>query len=235
MAIGLCKALEERGFKIPEDIIVVGSDSTEEGQTSPKILTSYISPGEEMGEYAVGALQDIRVGKKPGRFEGRAELLLGETCGCMKDSKFGISTRRDGWETEIYENGFYSINNSMRDNVLIQTDVLGYVSTIYSYAYQIKGVESFDLCLVDSIGSMGQTELPGNEGYPKKMIHAIRYNRSNKDCMVGIEETFDTSDMLPGLTDYTDDPKAYFFNPVFFENSCFGYAVLRDWRVSEEI
>ena len=44
--------------------------------------------------------------------------------------------------------------------------------------------------------------------------------------MVGIEETFDTSDMLPGLTDYTDDPKAYFFNPVFFENSCFGYAVL---------
>ncbi len=226
MAIGLCKALEERGFKIPEDIIVVGSDSTEEGQTSPKILTSYISPGEEMGEYAVGALQDIRVGKKPGKFEGRAELLLGETCGCMKDSKFGISTRREGWETEIYENGFYSINNSMRDNVLIQTDVLGYVSTIYSYAYQIKGVESFDLCLVDSIGSMGQTELPGNEGYPKKMIHAIRYNRSNKDCMVGIEETFDTSDMLPGLTDYTDDPKAYFFNPVFFENSCFGYAVL---------
>ncbi len=235
MAIGLCKALEEKGIRIPEDIMVVGADSSEEGQTSPKILTSYISPAEEMGEYAVGALQDIRVGKKPGHFEGRAKLVLGETCGCMKQNVSGINVRRDSWETEISEEGFYSINNSMRDNVLIQTDVLGYISTIYSYAYQIKGAESFDLCLVDGIAGLGQVDMPKNEGYPKKMIHAIHYNRSNKDCKVGIEETFDTSKMLPGLTDYTDEPKAYFFTPVFFENACFGYAAVSYGNVPRSI
>ena len=93
MAIGLCKAMEEKGLRVPEDMIVVGADSNEEGQTSPKIVTSYISPGEELGEFAVGALEDIRLGRKPMHFEGRAQLLLGETCGCMKAPVSDFNTR----------------------------------------------------------------------------------------------------------------------------------------------
>ena len=226
MAIGLCKAMEEKGLRVPEDMIVVGADSNEEGQTSPKIVTSYISPGEELGEFAVGALEDIRLGRKPMHFEGRARLLLGETCGCMKASVSDFSVKREKWGTDISEEGFFSVNNSMRENVLMQTDVMGYISTVYSYAYQISGAESFHLCLVDNICQMGRVDMPRNEGYPRKMIHAIRYNRSNRDCMVSIEDIFETKQMLPELSTYTDDPQAYFFTPIFYENSCFGYAVL---------
>jgi hypothetical protein len=44
--------------------------------------------------------------------------------------------------------------------------------------------------------------------------------------MVGLDDTFDEKDMLPGLTDYRDKPTAFFFTPVFFEERCFGYAVV---------
>ncbi|MBR1724375.1 MAG: substrate-binding domain-containing protein, partial [Ruminococcus sp.] len=40
MAIGLCKGLTERGVRIPEDIAVESYDSSFEGQTAPKSITS---------------------------------------------------------------------------------------------------------------------------------------------------------------------------------------------------
>ncbi|MCR5544789.1 MAG: EAL domain-containing protein [Eubacterium sp.] len=232
MAIGLCKALEEKGYRIPEDMIVVGADSSDEGQTSPKVITSYIAPGEELGVYAVGALKDIKEGKKPYKFDDKAKLLLGETCGCMKFGVSGHNERREEWGTEISEEGFYSINNSMQDNILAQTDLMGFVSTVYSYAYQIKAAKSFHLCLVDTIGQMGQIEMPPNDGYPKRMIYAVRYNRDNRDSIASIEESFETSEMLPELKEDSEEPRAFFFTPVFYENTCFGYAVVSYGNVS---
>ncbi|MCR5214522.1 MAG: EAL domain-containing protein [Eubacterium sp.] len=226
MAIGVCKAFEERGIRVPEDIIVVGCDSNEEGQSSPKIITSYIAPAYEMGMYALEALEDIRTGRSVRKFMGKAELLFGETCGCILMKNYGINSRRSEWNTVIYEEGFDSVNNMIFENLMIHSELLDYVGTVYSYVFQIKGAESFDLCLVDGIQNMNHIHYPKNEGYPAKMIHAIKYCKNHIEDMVSMDILFDTKDMLPGLTDYRDEPKAFFFTPVFFETRCFGYAVV---------
>ncbi len=228
MAIGLCKALELRGIRVPEDIIVIGADSAPEGQMSPKSITSYISPAQELGSYAVECLYDIKAERKLDEFEGRARIVIGESCGCKHTNMPTYSMKRDEWDTIIYEEGYESINNTMAENLMIQTNVMDYISTVYSYAYQIKGAYSFDLCLVNGVKYMDSNTaaIPKSEGYPEKMLHAIRYSGDHMSDMVGLEETFDTSEMLPDIMTMKDKPTVYYFNPIFFEDYCFGYAVV---------
>ena len=45
MAIGLAEELIHAGLRIPEDIAVIGFDTSDEGQKSPKPLTSAYIPG----------------------------------------------------------------------------------------------------------------------------------------------------------------------------------------------
>ena len=224
MAIGVCKAFTERGVRVPEDIIVVGADSSEEGMTSPKVITSYRAPAFEMGVYAVVALDDIANGRDLKKFTDKAELILGETCGCCKVTDSGLSVRRAEWDTEISSEGFDSVNSMMFENLMIHSDLLDYLGTVYSYAFQIKGAESFHLCLNRDIQDMGPTAMHGNEGYSDRMIHAVSYHRGNVGDMVGLEEVFEVDNMLPGLDRYRPSPMSFFFTPVFFENKCFGYA-----------
>ncbi len=226
MAIGVCKSFEKKGIRVPEDILVVGCDSTEEGRTSPKILTSYDAPAYELGSYAVDALRDIKAGKRPSEFTGEAEIIYGETCGCKGMAESGCNIRRKTWETEISEEGFGSINNVIFENLMIQNDILDYIGTVYSYAYQIEEAESFSLCLCKEILQLGQKEPRRNDGYSDEMIYAIKYSKDQLGDMVGLDETFDKKEMLPDLLEYRDKPKAFFFTPVFFEDKCYGYGVV---------
>ena len=226
MAIGVCKAFNEKGIRVPEDIIVVGCDSNEEGQSSPKIITSYIAPAYELGCYSVLALEDIAAGRPKKEFLGDAELIYGETCGCNKMTESGYNVRREEWSTEIYEEGFGSIHNMFFENLMIQNNMLDFIGTVYSYAYQVKGAESLHLCLVSGNLAKGNGRFFRNEGYPGKMIYALRYSKDHFDDMIGLDENFDTSIMLPDIMDHGDEPKSFFFTPLFFEEKCFGYSVV---------
>ncbi len=228
MAVGLGKAFADRGIKVPDDVAIVSYDSTDEGQTSPSTITSSLIPAEEFGNYAADFMHDSLIGKETPPFEAEPGLLIGESCGCKKTNMPDLSKRREKWETEISEEGFDSINNTMAENLMSQTDLTGFLSAVYSYAYQIKGAESFDLCIANVWKYMDRDSdlsVPNN-GYPSKLIHAVGYNSDRKDGTVGLEKTFDRSELLPRLSDERETPAAFFFTPVFCEKMCFGYAAV---------
>ena len=226
MAIGLCRAFEERGIKVPEDIAVIGYDSTFEGQTSPCSITSALIPAEEFGEYTFRFLSDKINGKVPESFRLRSKLLIGESCGCNNGTMPVHHIKRQHWGTDISEEGYDSVFNTMKESLISQTSLQDYLDTVYSYAYQIRGAEEFHLCLAGEWKNSGQVAHIKNSGYPKKMIHAIRYCSDRRSNIAGTDELFDTADMLPELYDDSNFPTAYFFTPVFFENNCFGYAAV---------
>ena len=226
MAIGLCQAFEQRGIRVPEDIAVVGYDSTFEGQTSPKPITSALIPAEEFGEYAFNFLTDRMNGKIPESFKLRSQILIGGSCGCGCESMPNYQIKRDVWETDISEEGYDSVFNTLDENLILQSSVQEFLDTVYSYAYQIRGAEEFHLCLPADWKDASRIIHIKNKGYPAKMIHAIRYCRSRKNNCVGLDEVFDTSEMLPDLDEMRENPAAYFFTPLFFENNCLGYAAV---------
>ena len=226
MAIGLCKALNEQGIRVPEDIAVVGFDSTFEGQTSPKPITSGLIPAEEFGEYAFHFLIDRINGKMPESFKLKPQLLIGESCGCHCESMPKYEIKRDTWGTDISEENYDSVFNTMDECLITQSSLQEYLDTVYSYAYQLRGAEEFHLCLPYEWKKMSPNVHIKNNGYSQQMIHAIRYCTDRKNNLSGINECFDTSEMLPELYEKHDSPMAYFFTPLFFEKECFGYACI---------
>ena len=228
MAIGLCKALSEHGIRIPEDIAVAGYDTTYEGQTSPKSLTSTLIPADEMGEYAEYFLKTKAHGIEPKPYDKIPRLVSGESCGCKVHTIAQYSLRRDKWATPISEEGYSSIFNKMEENLITQQSLEDFLGTLYSYCYQINDVRSFHVCLSDW---WKYTEQDAglrlhNEGYPDKMTYAIKYSGDRKNNKLSTEETFETKLMLPDIYDKRDKPTAFIFTPLFFETECFGYAVL---------
>ena len=228
MAIGVCKAFEQKGIRVPEDIIVVGLDSSMEGQMSPKSITSYLTPANEFGKYSVDWIMDTRDGEEPSNFAIPATLMAGESCGCADPRMPSYNLKRTEWDTEISKEGYDSINNTMFENLMLQTDIHDYISMVYSYAYQIEDASSFHLCLVKNIMNLTFNEnvFDARNGYPETMIHAIRYVDKGTSNIAGVEDTFDTEKMLPDLFEKHDYPTSYFFTPLCYEDKNLGYAVL---------
>ncbi|MCR5718384.1 MAG: EAL domain-containing protein [Oscillospiraceae bacterium] len=227
MAIGLCKVFEEHDIRVPEDILVVGYDSTYEGQTSPRSLTSAWIPAEEFGEYAFRFLQAEMRGEMPDSFKLKPHLLFGESCGCQESDMPHYCIRRETWGTDISEEGYSSVFNMMDENLIMQTSLPEFLNTVYSYVYQLKGIGEFHLCIASDWQYVGQSIHVPNEGYPEQMIHAIRYYSDHRNNTAGFDQKFSSSEMLPDLYADSDRPTAWFFTPLFFETECFGYSVVR--------
>ena len=228
MAIGLCNALTRRGYRVPEDVAVVSYDSTEEGRTSPSPLTSVQIPAEECGEYSADYMAAKLDDREPAPFNVEPKLIRGLSCGCKDCTDFMKDIRRKKWDTVISEEGYFSVNTTTSDDLMLQNNIFGYLSMVYSYAYQIPEAESFHLCLNDTWQNM-DTEpdvLFDANGYSDRMLHAIRYYRHGRDGKVSLSDLFPTGDMLPDLMEESDKPRAFFFTPVYAESKCFGYAVV---------
>ena len=229
MAIGLCQALEERGISVPDEIAVISYDSTFEGRSSPKPVTSAVIPAKELGSYAAGYMADKLEGRETQPFYAAPQIFIGESCGCChkENDDPELSLQRKSWDTVISREGFASVNNAMADDIISQTDLAGFTGMVYSYAFQL-GAESFHLCIGDMWRYMGKSSDVhfGNDGYPDKMIYAVRFNKSHKDGIAGLDISFDSRLLLPDLLDEHEKPRAVFFTPVFCENNCFGYAAV---------
>lgn len=227
MAIGLCKALTARGINIPEDIAVVGYDSTYEGQTSPCTVTSALIPAKDFGEYAFDFLMKKMNGLIPDDFSLKPEMVLGESCGCHNETMPQYQIKRKKWETVTSEEGYNSVFNTIEANLISQVSLPEYLNTVYSYIYQLGDISELHLCLDSRWENMGTGIQVKNEGYSEEMLHAVRYYSDHKNNMTGLESRFITSDMLPDLEGEDYAPAAYIFTPLFFGEDCFGYAAVR--------
>lgn len=229
MAIGVCEELTNRGYRVPEDVAVIGYDSTREGASSPIPLTSAVVAAELCGIYAADYLIAKIKHRSFGEFTGRAEIITGPSCGCTGDQCTihpGPALRKK-WGTELSEDGFFSVFNPMADDLLKQTSLTGYLSSIYTYAYQLRGATEFHLCLNESWCGMDREDSPHckSDGYEKKILHAIRYNGDGSDGLVSTNDFFDVEKMLPDLGK-AKIPSVYYFTPIFFDEECYGYAVV---------
>ena len=228
MAMGLCKALNSRGYKVPEDVAVASYDSTVEGRTGPSPITSVMIPAEECGEYSADYMEAVLSGRKPEPLKTEPKTFVGESCGCKNPACYMKDIRRKDWDTEVSNEGFFSFNSTTQEDLMQQNNILGFLSMVYSYAYQIPEAESFHLCLNDTWQNM-DTEpdvLFDANGYSDRMLHAIQYYRYGNEGKVSLSELFLTEKILPELDNECDEPRAFIFTPVYSESKCFGYSVV---------
>ena len=241
MAIGLATALTDGGLKIPEDIAVVGYDSMEEGRYSPEPITSVRLPAKAMGAHAMENLFSMMNGGEAKPFTELGEFFRGSSCGCERQSE-NIETRyRKSWPTDTSHNSVFSSFNHLDEDLVIQNDFENLMKTVFSYVFQIRDFESFSLCLNNMwqekakqmAGTITDSRLSvekltdTDRYFSNKMMHVIACRPESYHCdRVSDEVYFDREVLVPRLGMSREKPEAFFFTPLHFEDSVFGYAVL---------
>ena len=112
----------------------------------------------------------------------------------------------------------FSPLNYMDEDLLAQTSFTGLVSTIFSSIYYINGFDSLSLCLNPSLGAAGAV-------FEDQIHQVIRCGAESKDRIL-TDTYFPKSEMLPELYEPREYPAAYYFMPLYYEDTVFGYAAI---------
>ena len=85
-AFGLIKALKELGFRVPEDVSVIGFLDNRVGRYFEPALTTVVQPMDKMGNTSMNLLLDLVEKKEPAerRIVFQAELLKRNTVAAVR-------------------------------------------------------------------------------------------------------------------------------------------------------
>ncbi len=229
MAIGVAEALADRGIRVPEDIAVVGYDSVPEGKESPSPITSMDIPAKEFGQYAAECIRSLLDGHKLPEFTYEPPLFIGGSCGCHCESVIPRKIVRDQWSTEVSRKSFYSSFNHLTEDWISQNTFQELMDAVQTYSYQIREFDSFHICVNDLwIREDKPASINIVKGhYTDRIAPVLHCGPSGKgEDRLEFTETFPREQMLPEIYGESDTPKSYIFTPIYFEDMCFGYAVI---------
>lgn len=133
MALGAMKALQERGYRIPQDVAIIGFDNRLEGTVSDPPLSSIHVPLFTMGQESLELLVNHIRGIKdlPMLTKIPTHLIIRETCGCSPKRKLvaneeSSSTPLTSNQAEYWLNLCHSISRA----ILNQTQSLEEIECI---------------------------------------------------------------------------------------------------------
>ena len=219
MALGLAKALCNKGYKIPDDVAVIGYDSNDEGKHAPVPLTSMDLPIYAFGEHTANDMIAMLNGGEPSEFiAADPDIFEGCTCGCSGSSVIPVYNIRNEWDTELSGTGVSSVFNHMGEDVANQMNFKSLVNTIFSYVYQIRPFDLYSLC----VNYDWKNKV---DGFSDQMIETIRCGSDGMKDVVNFDVPFDRDLMIPDMYEEYDKPRVYYFLPFTFDDSIFGYTV----------
>lgn len=228
MAIGLAEELERNGIRIPEDIAITGYGSSDEGQCSPKALTSSYIPAHYYGGLVVETIRNMMNGDYTPVPRSTPKLFIGETCGCVHENTHSFGNKRKMWMSDESENGYYSIHNNMMEDMLSANSVEELFGMAYESIYFLRGVRHLDIFLNDQWmrPEFLSEEKILKEGYSERMLHVISFDSEDADyCQISGDRLVSREELLPsGCPEYMEG--GYIFLPLFLENYSYGYVIL---------
>lgn len=229
MAIGAAKMLTKYGYRVPEDVAVIGYDLIEAGMNSPKPITSVPLPVTQYGGYTAEYIHAMLSGDALPEFDGQGELFIGSSCGCESAIVAPKVYLRQSWDTESSGRTFFAANNHMNEDLLCQTTLYNLIKTVDSYVHQIRDFTSFHICLNEDWIDMDKREREGRSDtvFSSHMLEVLECGEDGgRAGEISFERYFDKNTLIPDLQEEHDRPRVYYFSPLHFEDLCFGYATL---------
>ena len=228
MAISVAIALEEYGLRVPEDIAVIGYDSTEDGRKSPSPLTSAPIPAKENGINAASRIYALINNEEFVPHKVENELFIGSSCGCNDFNSHWVSGLRSSWKTIDSQEKFNSRFNCFMDDLISKSNFKDLINTIFASMHHLGDYDSFSLCLNSQW--MDSEILHNNETrwdcYSEQILPVLSCKKDGSSNKITYSNTFDKETLLPDLYEERDNPAAFYFTPLHFEERCFGFAVL---------
>lgn len=217
MAMALIDELYKRGVYVPRDVLVTGYDDLEEGVLySPTLSTVQV----DFSDMAIKAVDLIHKHQEDHEIENvyvETKVVPRKSCDCMEEGDTTIFSQR------CMQHGNVSINDNMEMQFSFMTIAFGRTyeldkmsSVIANYIYNLDGINNYYLCLREDIEDKKQK---GSEYTEQMNVRVAIRERTN---MGEVNIPFDRHILIPKeLTG--DEPQCYYFLPLHFQDSSFGY------------
>ena len=111
----------------------------------------------------------------------------------------------------------------MLEDLIFRRDIEDFMWSINWYVNEINNFDRFTICLNDNIFS--QDSQINRTNYSEKMIIAFDKDNSEPISKVGLENRFETTEMIPALNEKRSVPSVFYFTPFHCYERCFGYMV----------
>ena len=204
MALGVIDALTRAGYRVPEDILVTGFDNDTYSRYSVPMLTTIDQNQEEIGRIAVSLLKEP---KEQGHVKQviESDLILGESCGCIKEVGYSIEEVRTAYSKEI---GIISQAVDTMKNMSIELAALTTMEDLYKrlpkYVKE-SDMDAFFLCIEDG----DDLEVP------------LAYHNGDFYSIPAYQKGI----VLPDFVRDTKEPQFYIATSLFFGEKNFGYII----------
>lgn len=232
MAVSVYRALEKRGIKIPEDILVVGFDHSGNASGGDFPITSVMRNSGEIADRAMSYIFNEWGLTELPKINKEECLVINKSCGCKVEKK---------QEYQIANantlDGFHSVYNFMLEDMISSDDLHACIWKIDWYASDVANFlndySKLRICLCDDWNSL---RAQSHEGlFTEQMILALdKQNRQPgdkngdyiKDIRFMANTVFDRKEYFPGFGSIEEPPQIYYFNVLHFGKNCFGYIIL---------
>ena len=229
MALTLLVELLNRGYRIPEDIALTGSDMLEEGQAMNPSLTSVTFPIKELGGNAVEQLLLAIRGEHPEEISViKAVPHIGGSCGCHSTYE-----RNPFYFQHSVNQKVAQMEDAIMDNIHMSSSLQGIVdlnegmNLLEQFMPQIPGCKDLYLCLYpdwDSISTHIRTITASeDEDTPDTDTMLLKFAYKNGKRLQ--ECTFAKQSTLPDYL-FDTNASAYIFSPLYFGEKEFGYVAM---------
>lgn len=224
MALSVCDVLCERGIRVPEDIIVTGYDGEEEGKYYQPALTTVEVDFKDMAHQAVNLIDKHQEDLQSEMIYAKTKCYPKESCGCKKmDVNFA--------KRSMHYSSNLRLNNMEMQFSFMSIDfgkirkICDMPAVIRKYIYNFEDFTDYYLCLCDELG---QRQEKHTSYYTDKMHLRVGFHNRTVMSAPGedLDMIFSRKELLPHeLID--EAPQCFYFVPVHYQNTCFGYEAYR--------
>ena len=234
MAITICDILMDKGYRIPEDVMVSGYDYTVEAQAHRPRITSIRTNFWDVGYNACRIMLDVLDGKTVSKDTYVPdEIVLDESCGCS-ENKGQIQqddNRKEFGEAIAKRKMIHQL--ILLEKHFAECEVLDdWLNAVKDFIPKVE-VSEFYCCVNEGFADklfemdvMEQEEMTISQrvSYTKMVYPILAYKDGNfKD-----KNAFASKYAFDELFKDSDECKMYVFSPLHYQERTFGYLVFAD-------
>lgn len=229
MALSMLAELLNRGYRVPEDIALTGTDMLDEGQSMNPSLTSVTFPVKELGKTAVEQLLLAIRGEQVEEISIiKAVPHIGGSCGCSNTYEKNPFFFQHSVNRKVAR-----MEDAIIDNIHMSSSLQGIVDLnegidlLEQFLPQIPACRDLYLCLYpdwDSISTHIRTITASEDEY-KPNTDTILLKFAYKNGKRLHECAFAKQSTLPDYL-FDTDAYAYIFSPLYFGEKEFGYVAM---------
>lgn len=226
------EALQARGVKVPQDVIVTGFDDTFYASLfDPSLSTvsqNFFAIGKKSAETVIDYIDGKDVAKT---LSVPCIFMPRESCGCddsIEGNAFRRKSCRNSYIERLHQNNFDNALNHL-DGLLITgkkaSDITVLLSEYYSHNcdFEKSNIHIVIENAYHEVEDLEHDRLPLN-GYSEKMNNVFSMNNG----VISNNPSFSSRDLVPGYDSEDPENHIFMFLPLHDFSKSIGYFVLKD-------